>query len=133
VLGSIDHYGLIFGFCREIPSFLTTTFQLVKLDEDAGYHQARGQGTGMAIGAQIARPGRQVLTLMGDGGFGISSMDKESEASQFRYAFQILSALFIADLHNLAKPRAASPKMKIWHFAIKFFRVNRSQAHSLLR
>jgi acetolactate synthase-1/2/3 large subunit len=42
---------------------------------DAGYHQALGQGIGMAIGAQIARPGRQVLTLMGDGGFGISSME----------------------------------------------------------
>ena len=32
----------------------------------------------MAVGAQIARPGRQVLALMGDGGFGISAMDMET-------------------------------------------------------
>jgi acetolactate synthase-1/2/3 large subunit len=32
----------------------------------------------MAIGAQIARPGRQVLSLIGDGGFGISGMDMET-------------------------------------------------------
>jgi acetolactate synthase-1/2/3 large subunit len=45
---------------------------------DAGMHQPVGHGLGMAIGAQIARPGRQVLTLMGDGGFGISALDMET-------------------------------------------------------
>lgn len=45
---------------------------------DAGVHQALGQGIGMCIGAQIAKPGKQVLTLMGDGGFGISALDMET-------------------------------------------------------
>lgn len=58
---------------------------------DAGYHQALGQGIGMAIGAQIARPGRQVLALMGDGGFGISSMDMET---LLRYKLPAVIVLF---------------------------------------
>jgi acetolactate synthase-1/2/3 large subunit len=45
---------------------------------DAGLHQPVGHGIGMAIGAQVARPGRQVLALMGDGGFGISAMDMDT-------------------------------------------------------
>jgi acetolactate synthase-1/2/3 large subunit len=45
---------------------------------DAGLHQPVGHGIGMAIGAQVARPGRQVLSLMGDGGFGISAMDMDT-------------------------------------------------------
>ena len=45
---------------------------------DAGLHQPVGHGIGMAVGAQVARPGRQVLTIMGDGGFGISAMDMET-------------------------------------------------------
>ena len=45
----------------------------------------------MAIGAQVARPGRQVLTLMGDGGFGISSMDMET---MVRYKLPAVVVLF---------------------------------------
>jgi acetolactate synthase-1/2/3 large subunit len=45
---------------------------------DAGLHQPVGHGIGMAVGAQVARPGRQVVVLMGDGGFGISAMDMET-------------------------------------------------------
>ncbi len=58
---------------------------------DAGYHQALGQGIGMAIGAQIARPGRQVLALQGDGGFGISCMDMET---LMRYRLPAVIVLF---------------------------------------
>jgi acetolactate synthase-1/2/3 large subunit len=58
---------------------------------DAGYHQALGQGIGMAIGAQIARPGRQVLALQGDGGFGISCMDMET---LMRYKLPAVIVLF---------------------------------------
>jgi acetolactate synthase I/II/III large subunit len=32
----------------------------------------------MFVGAQVARPGKQVVTLIGDGGFGISAMDMET-------------------------------------------------------
>lgn len=45
---------------------------------DAGLHQHLGHSIGMAIGAQIARPGRQVLAQIGDGGFGLSGMDMET-------------------------------------------------------
>ena len=66
-------------------SFTGTSYLTDKLEAkfsgqilDAGLHQPVGHGIGMCIGAQIARPGKQVLTLMGDGGFGISAMDMET-------------------------------------------------------
>lgn len=45
---------------------------------DAGPRVALGQGIGMAIGAAMARPGKQVVTLVGDGGIGISGPDIET-------------------------------------------------------
>ena len=39
---------------------------------------ALGQGVGMTIGAAVARPGKQVVTLVGDGGIGISGPDIET-------------------------------------------------------
>jgi hypothetical protein len=39
---------------------------------DAGPLAPVGHGVGMAIGAQLARPGKQVLLIIGDGGLGIS-------------------------------------------------------------
>jgi acetolactate synthase-1/2/3 large subunit len=39
-----------------------------------------GHGIGMAIGCQLARPGRQILSNMGDGGFGCAGMDVETAA-----------------------------------------------------
>ncbi|MGH7963260.1 MAG: thiamine pyrophosphate-dependent enzyme, partial [Candidatus Binatia bacterium] len=66
-------------------SFTGTSFLTDKLEAkfagqilDAGLHQPVGHGIGMCVGAQVARPGKQVLTLMGDGGFGISAMDMET-------------------------------------------------------
>lgn len=45
---------------------------------DAGPRVALGQGIGMAIGAAVARPGKQVVTLVGDGGIGIAGPDIET-------------------------------------------------------
>lgn len=45
---------------------------------DAGPRVALGQGVGMSIGAAVARPGKQVVTLVGDGGIGISGPDIET-------------------------------------------------------
>jgi acetolactate synthase I/II/III large subunit len=45
---------------------------------DAGPRVALGQGVGMTIGAAVARPGKQVVTLVGDGGIGISGPDIET-------------------------------------------------------
>jgi acetolactate synthase-1/2/3 large subunit len=47
---------------------------------DAGPRVALGQGVGMALGAAVARPGAQVLTLVGDGGIGLAGMDLETLA-----------------------------------------------------
>jgi acetolactate synthase-1/2/3 large subunit len=47
---------------------------------DAGPLAPVGHGIGMAIGAQLARPGKQVVVLSGDGGIGIGGMDLESAA-----------------------------------------------------
>lgn len=45
---------------------------------DAGPRVALGQGIGMSIGAAMARPGKQVVTLVGDGGMGIAAGDIET-------------------------------------------------------
>jgi acetolactate synthase I/II/III large subunit len=45
---------------------------------DAGPRVALGQGVGMAFGAALARPGKQIITLVGDGGIGLSGMDVET-------------------------------------------------------
>jgi acetolactate synthase-1/2/3 large subunit len=68
-----------------LDSFVGSTHMTDKLEAkyaghvlDAGLYMSLGHSIGMAIGAQIARPGRQVLSLIGDGGFGISGMDMET-------------------------------------------------------
>ena len=45
---------------------------------DTALHQSVGNGIGMAVGAQLARAGKQVLVIIGDGGLGIAGMDIES-------------------------------------------------------
>ncbi len=47
---------------------------------DAGPLAPVGHGVGMGIGAQLARPGKQVVVISGDGGLGIGGMDLESAA-----------------------------------------------------
>ena len=61
---------------------------------DAGTHQALGHSIGMAIGAQIARPGKQVVIQIGDGGFGISGMDMET---MLRYKLPVVCVLLNND------------------------------------
>ncbi len=45
---------------------------------DAGNWAGVGHGVGMGIGAQLARPGKQVLVMMGDGGMGLGGFDVET-------------------------------------------------------
>jgi acetolactate synthase-1/2/3 large subunit len=45
---------------------------------DAGPLAPVGHGIGMGIGAQLARPGKQVVVVIGDGGFGIGAMEIET-------------------------------------------------------
>ncbi|MEE9201803.1 MAG: thiamine pyrophosphate-binding protein [Dehalococcoidia bacterium] len=45
---------------------------------DTGEWITVGHGVGMGIGAQLARPGKQVFVMMGDGGMGIGGFDVET-------------------------------------------------------
>jgi len=45
---------------------------------DAGPLAPVGHGVGMAIGVQLARPGKQVVLVIGDGGIGIGGWDIET-------------------------------------------------------
>jgi acetolactate synthase-1/2/3 large subunit len=58
---------------------------------DAGPLAPVGHGVGMAIGAQLARPGKQVVLIIGDGGLGIGGFDIETAV---RYALPIHTVLW---------------------------------------
>jgi acetolactate synthase-1/2/3 large subunit len=58
---------------------------------DAGPLAPVGHGVGMAIGAQLARPGKQVVLVIGDGGLGIGGWDIETA---LRYELPIVTILW---------------------------------------
>ena len=58
---------------------------------DAGPLAPVGHGVGMAIGAQLARPGKQVVLVTGDGGLGIGGFDIETAV---RYGLPIQTLLW---------------------------------------
>lgn len=58
---------------------------------DAGPLAPVGHGIGMGIGTQLARPGKQVIVVSGDGGLGIGGMDMETAA---KYGIPIVTLLW---------------------------------------
>jgi acetolactate synthase-1/2/3 large subunit len=58
---------------------------------DAGPLAPVGHGIGMAIGVQLARPGKPVVTVIGDGGMGIGGWDMETAA---KYNLPIVAVLW---------------------------------------
>jgi acetolactate synthase-1/2/3 large subunit len=58
---------------------------------DAGPLAPVGHGVGMGIGAQLARPGQQIVVISGDGGLGIGGFDMETAA---RYKLPIITVLW---------------------------------------
>lgn len=58
---------------------------------DAGPLAPVGHGIGMAIGAQLARPGKQIVVVSGDGGLGIGGWDIETA---LRYRLPIHTVLW---------------------------------------
>lgn len=58
---------------------------------DAATWGGVGHGVGMGIGAQLGRPGKQVLVLLGDGGLGVAGFDIETAA---RYKIPVCYFLF---------------------------------------
>ncbi|HEX4204327.1 MAG TPA: acetolactate synthase [Ktedonobacteraceae bacterium] len=88
-------------FCREIRDFIdeeTTVIgdggdivsyggRVINVQRpgywlDAGPMGCLGTGTGFAMAAQLARPGKRVLILHGDGAFGLNGMEFESMVRQ---------------------------------------------------
>jgi acetolactate synthase-1/2/3 large subunit len=58
---------------------------------DAGPLAPVGHGIGMAIGVQLARPGKPVVTVIGDGGIGIGGWDMETAA---KYKLPVVAVLW---------------------------------------
>jgi acetolactate synthase-1/2/3 large subunit len=58
---------------------------------DAGPLAPVGHGVGMAIGAQLARPGKQIVLVTGDGGLGIGGFDVETAV---RYGLPVHTLLW---------------------------------------
>jgi acetolactate synthase-1/2/3 large subunit len=58
---------------------------------DAGPLAPVGHGIGMAIGVQLARPSRPVVTVIGDGGIGIGGWDMETAA---KYKLTVVAVLW---------------------------------------
>jgi len=58
---------------------------------DAATWSGVGHSVGMGIGAQLGRPGKQVVALLGDGGLGISGFDIETAA---RYNLPVCYIVF---------------------------------------
>lgn len=58
---------------------------------DAGPLAPVGHGIGMGIGVQLARPGKQVVVVIGDGGLGIGGWDIETA---LRYDLPIVTVLW---------------------------------------
>lgn len=60
--------------------YLTDAIEAIRPGQvlDAGPRVALGQGVGMAFGAGIAQPGKQIVGLIGDGGIGLAGMDIET-------------------------------------------------------
>ena len=58
---------------------------------DASTYGGVGHAVGMGIGAQLARPGKQVIGLIGDGGIGVAGFDIETAA---RYNIPVVYLVF---------------------------------------
>jgi acetolactate synthase-1/2/3 large subunit len=58
---------------------------------DAGTCGGVGHGVGMGIGVQLAKPGKRVLVLLGDGGTGVAGFDIETAA---RYNLPVVYLIF---------------------------------------
>ncbi|MBI2957596.1 MAG: thiamine pyrophosphate-binding protein [Chloroflexi bacterium] len=77
-----------------LDSFLGSTYLTDRIKAtfpgqllDSGEAGNFGHGVGMGIGAQLARPGKQVVVLMGDAGMGIAGGDIETAV---RYGLPII-------------------------------------------
>ena len=75
-----DATAILDGF--SMSGFFTDKFKATFAGQllDAATWAGVGHSVGMAIGAQLGRPGKQVVALLGDGGLGIAGFDIETAA-----------------------------------------------------
>lgn len=79
---------------------------------DAGTDGGVGHSVGIAIGAQMGRPGKQVLALLGDGGLGVTGFDIETAA---RYKVPAVYLLFNnSSWISTEFQKTALPKVDSW-------------------
>lgn len=79
---------------------------------DAGTYGGVGHAVGIGIGAQLARPGKQVLGILGDGGMGVAGFDIETAA---RYNIPVVYLLFNnSGWLPIAFQKAVCPEMDSW-------------------
>src|SRR5213080_2248528 len=80
----IDEDTTVVGDGGDIVSYGGRVINVSKLGYwlDAGPMGCLGTGTGFAMAAQLARPGKKVLILHGDGAFGLNGMEFESMVRQ---------------------------------------------------
>jgi acetolactate synthase-1/2/3 large subunit len=79
---------------------------------DAGTDGGVGHSVGIAIGAQMGRPGKQVLALLGDGGLGVAGFDIETAS---RYKIPAVYLLFNnSSWISTEFQKATLPKVDSW-------------------
>ncbi len=76
----LDHDATVIGDGGDIVTFAARVLNINEPGHwlDPGQFGCLGAGSGFAAAAQLARPGKQVCIVYGDGGFGLTGFDVES-------------------------------------------------------
>lgn len=93
ILNTMDKDATVLLDSFSMAGFITDKFQAGFANQmlDAATWGGVGQGVGIAMGAQLGRPGKQVICLLGDGGLGVAGWDIETAA---RYNIPVCYLLF---------------------------------------
>ena len=95
---------------RSASTYTTTRYICRKAATllESSTHTGFGHGIGMGIGAQVARPGKQVMVIMGDAGMGVGAMDFETAVRcQLPVVYQISN-------NHVWHPRSGPLYRKSW-------------------
>ena len=89
---ALDYDATVIGDGGDIVTFAARVLKINKPGHwlDPGQFGCLGAGSGFAAAAQLARPGKQVCIVYGDGGFGLTGFDVESYV---RFNLPIVSVL----------------------------------------
>ncbi len=93
ILNTMDKDATVILDSFSMAGFITDKFQANFASQmlDSATWGGVGQGVGIGMGAQLGRPGKQVIVLLGDGGLGIAGWDIETAA---RYNIPVCYILF---------------------------------------